>query len=236
MSVVRLDRIAAGYASARVLFDLSLHVGAGEVVSLMGRNGMGKSTTLRAIMGLVTVTGGTIALFDRDITNRPSHVIARAGVGYVPEGREIFPTLSVRENLLAVAANPRGLAIPWDVDRTVDLFPRLGERLGQMAGTLSGGEQQMLAIGRALMTNPLILLLDEATEGLAPLVREEIWAALNDNLKAAGQAILIVDQHPKSMMKLADRHYILENGHVIWEGSSPDLAADEDLLHRYLGV
>jgi branched-chain amino acid transport system ATP-binding protein len=236
MSTVRLDNVAAGYGSAEVLFDLNLHVEPGEVVSLMGRNGMGKSTTLRAIVGLVRVTGGTVSLFDRDITNSPSYAIARAGVGYVPEGRRIFPTLTVRENLVAVAGNPRGLAAPWDVDRVVALFPRLGERLAQMAGTLSGGEQQMLAIGRALMTNPLILLLDEATEGLAPLIREEIWAALNDNLKAVGQAILIVDQHPKSIMALADRHYILENGHVIWEGTSPDLAANEDLLHRYLGV
>jgi branched-chain amino acid transport system ATP-binding protein len=236
MSMVRLDHIAAGYGTAQVLFDLSLHVEPGEVVSLMGRNGMGKSTTLRAIMGLVRVTNGAVSLFERDITNGPSHAIARAGVGYVPEGRRIFPTLSVRENLLAVATNPRGLSAPWDIDRTVALFPRLGERLDQMAGTLSGGEQQMLAIGRALTTNPLILLLDEATEGLAPLIREEIWAALNNNLKAAGQAILIVDQHPKSMMELADRLYILENGHVIWEGTSPDLAANEDLLHRYLGV
>jgi branched-chain amino acid transport system ATP-binding protein len=234
--MIRLDRVAAGYGSAQVLFGLDLQVGPGEVVSLMGRNGMGKSTTLRAIMGLVRVTGGTVSLFDRDITNSPSHVIAQAGVGYVPEGRRIFPTLNVRENLIAVAANARGLSEPWDVDRVVALFPRIGERLDQMAGTLSGGEQQMLAIGRALMTNPLILLLDEATEGLAPLIREEIWAALNDNLKAAGQAILIVDQHPKSMMALADRHYILENGHVIWEGTSPELAANEDLLHRYLGV
>jgi branched-chain amino acid transport system ATP-binding protein len=234
--MIRLDRVAAGYGSAQVLFGLDLQVGPGEVVSLMGRNGMGKSTTLRAIMGLVRVTGGTVSLFERDITNSPSHVIAQAGVGYVPEGRRIFPTLNVRENLIAVAANARGLSEPWDVDRVVALFPRIGERLDQMAGTLSGGEQQMLAIGRALMTNPLILLLDEATEGLAPLIREEIWAALNDNLKAAGQAILIVDQHPKSMMALADRHYILENGHVIWEGTSPDLAANEDLLHRYLGV
>jgi branched-chain amino acid transport system ATP-binding protein len=234
--MVRLDRVAAGYGSAQVLFDLSLHVEPGEVVSLMGRNGMGKSTTLRAIMGLVRVTGGAVSLFDRDITNGPSHAIAQAGVGYVPEGRRIFPTLSVRENLLAVAANPRGLSTPWDIDRTVELFPRLGERLDQMAGTLSGGEQQMLAIGRALTINPLILLLDEATEGLAPLIREEIWGALSNNLKAAGQAILIVDQHPKSMMELADRHYILENGQVIWEGTSPDLAANEGLVHRYLGV
>lgn len=236
MSMVRLDRVAAGYGAAKVLFNLSLRVERGEVVSLMGRNGMGKSTTLKAIMGLVTVTDGTVSLFDQSITNDTSYVIARAGVGYVPEGRQIFPTLTVRENLIAIAANPRRLAAPWDVDRTVALFPRLGERLDQMAGTLSGGEQQMLAIGRALMTNPLILLLDEATEGLAPMIREEIWAALNDNLKAAGQSILIVDQHPRSVMELADRHYILENGHVIWEGTSPELADNEDLLHRYLGV
>ena len=236
MSLIRLEKVAAGYGRARVLFDIDLHVGPGEVVSLMGRNGMGKTTTLRSIMGLVAVTTGRITLFDREITNAPAHRIAHAGVGYVPEGRQIFPTLSVRENLVAVAANPRNVNEPWDIDRSVDLFPRIGERLDQMAGTLSGGEQQMLAIARALMTNPVLLLLDEATEGLAPLIREEIWAALNDNLKAAGQAILIVDQHPTQMMALGDRHYILENGHAIWTGTSAELSSQADLLHRTLGV
>ncbi len=180
MTLINLDNVSAGYGTARVLFDFNLQVNPGEVVSLLGRNGMGKTTTLRAIMGLVEVSAGSVSLFDRDITNGSSHVIARAGVGYVPEGRHIFPTLNVRENLLAVAANPRNVDNPWGLDEVVGLFPRLGERLDQMGATLSGGEQQMLAIGRALMTNPHLLLLDEATEGLAPLIRQEIWRALNE--------------------------------------------------------
>ncbi len=236
MRVLDLVGVTAGYGSAQVLFGIDLHIDAGEVVSLMGRNGMGKSTTLKSIMGIVPIWDGTLGVMGEDALGRPSHKIAQAGIGYVPEGRHVFPTLSVRENLECVAANPLNTDTPWTVDRVYDLFPRLGERRDQSGATLSGGEQQMLAIGRALMTNPRALLLDEATEGLAPLIREEIWAALNDNLRAAGQAIFIVDQHPDALMRLCDRHYVIEKGQIVWTGSSDDLRAEPDVLHRYLGV
>ncbi len=228
--------VTGGYGSSQALFGVDLHVDHGEVVTLMGRNGMGKTTTLRAIMGLARVWGGDIELDGDAIVGRPSHRIARRGIGYVPEGRQVFPNLTVRENLIATAANRRGAGEPWTVDRVMALFPRLDERREQYARTLSGGEQQMLSIGRALMTNPLFMLLDEATEGLAPMVREEIWSVLETNLKEAGQAILVVDRHPEAMARIADRHYVMEKGRIVWTGDSAALLADRTVQHRYLGV
>ncbi len=236
MPHLELQSVDAGYGGSQVLFGVSLSVGAGEVVSLMGRNGMGKSTTLRCIMGLVRPRAGRILFDGRDVTGWPSHRIARLGMGYVPEGRQVFPDLTVHENLIATAANTSGTPEPWTVERVFALFPRLAERQGQMGRTLSGGEQQMLAIGRALMTNPIVMVLDEATEGLAPLVREEIWRVLEHNLRAAGQAILVVDQHPEAMARIADRHYLMEKGRLVWSGDSQALRADAEARARYLGV
>jgi branched-chain amino acid transport system ATP-binding protein len=225
-----VEGLAAGYGDGRVLFGLDLAVGAGEVVTLLGRNGMGKTTTLAAIMGIVRAEAGTIRFGGEAIQHLPSYRIARLGLGLVPEGRQIFPNLSARENLVATA-----LAGRWSLDSVLDLFPGLRERLGSLGGLLSGGEQQMLAIGRALMTNPRLLLLDEATEGLAPRVRDEIWRVLA-RLKESGQAILVVDKNIAPLLRLADRNYILEKGRTVWSGSSAELAAAVELQHRYLGV
>jgi branched-chain amino acid transport system ATP-binding protein len=219
-----------------VLAGVSLTVHAGEVVSLMGRNGMGKSTLVKTILGLIRPDAGRVVFRGQDITAWPSHRIARLGLGYVPEGRQIFPTLTVRENLLATAANFANTENPWTLDSVLSLFPRLGERLNNFGRNLSGGEQQMLAIGRALMTNPLMLILDEATEGLAPLVREEIWACLENDLKPRGQSILVIDRHPHVMARLADRHYIMEKGRIAWTGDSTRLMADVSMQHQLLGV
>lgn len=234
--MLSLTGVETAYGPSQVLFGVDLAIAAGEVVTLMGRNGMGKTTTVRSILGLTPARRGAIRFRGHDITRWPSHRIARLGIGYVPEGRHIFPTLTVRENLLAVAANHAGSAAPWTLERTVALFPRLAERLNQSGRTLSGGEQQMLAIGRALMTNPLFLILDEATEGLAPTIRREIWDCLEGNLKESGQAILVIDKHPEAMARLADRHYVIEKGRIVWTGSSAALRAAEDVQHRYLGV
>ena len=209
---------------------------AGEMVALMGRNGMGKTTTIRSIMRLTPPRGGRVLFDGADLAARPAHRVARAGLGLVPEGRQIFPTLSVRENLVATARRPgRSTQAGWTLERVYGLFPRLKERASQVGRTLSGGEQQMLAIGRALMTNPKLLILDEATEGLAPLIRQEIWACLAA-LKAEGQAILIVDKNLADLTRLADRLYILEKGRVVWDGAAGDLATDAEAAHRYLGV
>jgi len=218
------------YGASQVLFDLSFDLGAGEVVTLLGRNGMGKTTTVRAVMGLTPPRRGSVTFERTALTGRPSHVIARAGIGLVPEGRQVFPTLTVRENLVATAR-----AGFWTLEAVFDLFPRLQERQSSLGRTLSGGEQQMLTIGRALMTNPKLLILDEATEGLAPLVRAEIWDCLA-RLKAAGQAILVIDKNVAALTRLADRHVIIEKGRVVWTGDSDALAHDADLQHRYLGV
>lgn len=234
--MLRISGLEAAYAASRVLFGVDLEVGAGEVVTLMGRNGMGKTTTVRAVMGLLKPLAGSITYRGREIAGWRSHRIARLGLGYVPEGRQVFPTLTVRENLIATAANHAGTREPWTVERVTRLFPRLAERLGQYARTLSGGEQQMLAIGRALMTNPAMMILDEATEGLAPLVREEIWRVLETKLREAGQAILVIDKHPEAMARIADRHYVMENGKVVWSGDSAALRADTIMQHHYLGV
>jgi len=229
--MLEVSGLEAGYGDGRVLFGVELAVGAGEVVTLLGRNGMGKTTILSAIMGIVRPQAGTVRLDGAPIEHLPPYRIARLGLGLVPEGRQIFPNLTVRENLVATAAGGG----PWTFDAVLELFPALRERLGSLGGLLSGGEQQMLAIGRALMTNPRLLLLDEATEGLAPRIRAEIWRVLA-TLKAADQAILVVDKNIAPLLRLADRHYILERGRTVWSGTSADLAAAADLQHRYLGV
>ncbi|WP_290981577.1 ABC transporter ATP-binding protein [Ferrovibrio sp.] len=233
--MLEVDGINTFYGRSQVLFGMHLAIRAGEVVTLMGRNGMGKTTTIRSIMGLTPAASGSIRFRANDIRAYPSYRVAKIGIGLVPEGRQIFPNLSVRENLIATAANRRGAAQPWTYDKVVALFPRLAERAGNMGNQLSGGEQQMLAVGRALMTNPHLLILDEATEGLAPLIRQEIWACIAQ-LKAAGQSILIVDKNVEALTRLADRHYVIEKGRVVWQGSSPELAASPDIQHRYLGV
>ena len=232
--MLEVDALAAGYGPAQVLFDVSLRVDAGEVVTLLGRNGMGKTTTISTIMGLLPARAGKASFEGRPLTGLPPYLIAQAGIGFVPEGRQIFPALTVEENLIATAASRFG-ETPWTLDRVYDLFPKLAERRGYMGDQLSGGEQQMLAIGRALMTNPKLLILDEATEGLAPLIRSEIWRCLA-RLKSEGQAILIVDKQLRALVKLADRHVILEKGHVVWSGTSAALTADPQIASRYLHV
>jgi len=233
--LLAVDDLHAGYGSASVLAGVSLTIDAGEVVSLLGRNGMGKTTTVRAIMGLLRPSRGTIVFRGIAQEGRPCHEVARAGIGLVPEGRQVFPNLSVEENLVATAASRGARARPWTLPRVFALFPQLAERRRQPGHQLSGGEQQMVAIGRALMTNPELLILDEATEGLAPLVRADIWRCLA-GLKAGGQAILVIDKNVAPLKRLADRHYILEKGRVVWRGSSEELSARPEVQRTYLGV
>jgi branched-chain amino acid transport system ATP-binding protein len=233
--MLRVENLEAFYGASQALFGMAFAVNAGEVVTLMGRNGMGKTTTVHSVMGVLPGCRGVIEFDGRRVDHLPSFRIARLGLGLVPEGRQIFPNLSVRENLVAASANRTGRANPWTLARIFEFFPRLGERQGNRGTQLSGGEQQMLAIGRALMTNPRLLILDEATEGLAPLIRQEIWACLA-RLKGEGQAILVIDKNVNNLIALADRHYIVEKGRVVWSGSSAALAADTELQHRYLGV
>jgi branched-chain amino acid transport system ATP-binding protein len=237
MSEVLLDiqGLEAAYGPSQVLFGIDLRIGAGEVATLLGRNGMGKTTTIRTLAGLMPARAGSVRFRGDRIDGLAPDRIARLGLALVPEGRRIFPNLSVRENLVAFAANRTGRRDPWTLARVHALFPRLQERADHRGNQLSGGEQQMLAIGRALMTNPHLLVLDEATEGLAPLVREEIWRCLAA-LRAEGQAILVVDKYVQRLVGLADHHTIVERGRVVWQGASPALAADESLWHRYLGV
>jgi branched-chain amino acid transport system ATP-binding protein len=232
--MLTIDHLAAAYGPAQVLFDVSFGVGAGEVITLLGRNGMGKTTTIRTLMGLLPARSGRVVFDGLLLAGLPPYRIAQAGLGLVPEGREIFPTLTVEENLVATAAARFGAA-RWTLTRVYELFPRLAERRANMGNQLSGGEQQMLAIGRALMTNPKLLVLDEATEGLAPLIRAEIWACI-DRLKHEGQAILIVDKHLEALLKLADRHIVIEKGRVVWTGTSSSLSADPSIRQRYLQV
>ena len=232
--MLRVEGLETFYGDSQVLFGMGLEVNSGEVVTLLGRNGMGKTTTVRSIMGLARPRAGRVVFRDRDITGLPSFEVARAGLGLVPEGRQVFPNLTVRENLVATART-NGAASGWTLDRVLDLFPPLRERLAGYGDQLSGGEQQMLAIGRALMTNPALLILDEATEGLAPLVRAEIWRTL-EALKAAGLAILIIDKNLEALARLADRHTIIEKGRAVWTGTSAELTADPTLRERYLGV
>ena len=233
--LLEVSNIETSYGQSQVLFGISLAISAGEMVTLMGRNGMGKTTTVRSIMGLTPVTAGSIRFDGREIAHQPSFRVAQLGIGLVPEGRQVFPNLTTRENLVATAANRAGVAEPWTLDRVCELFPRLRERLGSMGNLLSGGEQQMLTIGRALMTNPRLLILDEATEGLAPLIRAEIWQCLT-RLKLAGQSILVIDKNVEALTRIADRHYLIERGRVMWTGTSAELAAAPDVQHRYLGI
>jgi branched-chain amino acid transport system ATP-binding protein len=233
--LLEVDGIETSYGFSQVLFKLSLAVGPGEMVTLMGRNGMGKTTTIRSILGLTQARAGSIRFRGSEIRRLPSYRIAQLGIGLVPEGRQIFPNLTARENLVAAAANRMDAKDPWTLDKVCDLFPRVGDRLSSMGNLLSGGEQQMLAIGRALMTNPQLMILDEATEGLAPLIREDIWRCLA-RLKAEGQAILVVDKNVDVLTEIADRHYIIERGRVVWTGSSAQLMAAPDVGHRYLGI
>lgn len=228
-----LDGIETCYGLSQVLFGVSLAIAPGEMVTLMGRNGMGKTTTVRSIMGLTPARAGAIRFMGSDIRGLPSYKVAQCGIGLVPEGRQIFPNLTVRENLLATAARRDG--VDWTVDKVYALFPGLAEREGSMGNQLSGGEQQMLAIGRALMTNPRLLILDEATEGLAPLIRAEIWRCLA-RLKELGLSILVIDKNVGALLRVADRHFLIERGRVVWKGTSPELAAASDVQHRYLGV
>ncbi|RVT90635.1 ABC transporter ATP-binding protein [Rhodovarius crocodyli] len=227
--------LQAGYGPSQVLFDVNLSIAEGQVATLLGRNGMGKTTTVRAIMGLNPARGGTLTFRGEDIAALPPERVAQRGIGLVPEGRMVFPTLTVRENLVATAADRFRRASPWTLPRIFALFPRLGERQNQLARTLSGGEQQMLAIGRALMTNPWLLILDEATEGLAPVIRAEIWATLAA-LKDEGLAILVIDKNLSALKRLADRHHVLEKGRTVWAGNSLELERDAETVRGWMGV
>ena len=232
--MLSVERLAASYGPAQVLFDISFSVAEGEVVTLIGRNGMGKTTTIFALMGLLPPEDGKATFDGLSLIGLPPFRIAQAGLGLVPEGRQIFPTLTVEENLVATGATRSG-AKQWTLDRVYGFFPALAERRNHMGNELSGGEQQMLAIGRALMTNPKLLILDEATEGLAPKIRTEIWQCLR-RLKQEGQSILIVDKHLEALLRFADRHVVIEKGHVVWTGTSAALAADPSIRQRYLQV
>jgi branched-chain amino acid transport system ATP-binding protein len=231
--MLSVRHLQAAYGTAQVLFDISLEVGPGEVVTLLGRNGMGKTTTIRSIMGLLRPTGGEVRFDGAVVTGLPPYRVAKTGIGLVPEGRQIFPTLTVEENLVATAASRTGRR--WTLDGVYELFPRLKERRTNLGTQLSGGEQQMLAIGRALMTNPKLLILDEATEGLAPLIRAEIWSCLK-RLRGEHQSILVIDKNVDVLAGFADRHVIVEKGRSVWTGTSAELAADATLKDRYLHV
>ena len=232
--MLTVTHLQAGYGATQVLFDISFTVGGGEIVTLLGRNGMGKTTTIKTLMGLLPARGGEATFEGVSLIGQPSYRVAQSGLGLVPEGRQVFPTLTVEENLIATSAARFG-APRWTLDSIFSFFPRLAERRSHMGNQLSGGEQQMLAIGRALMTNPKLLILDEATEGLAPLIRAEVWDCLA-RLKAEGQAILLVDKHLKAMTRIADRHVVIEKGCTVWSGTSQDLAADSTVVQRYLQV
>jgi len=233
--LLEVEGLETAYGQSQVLFGVSLRIAKGQVATLLGRNGMGKTTTVRSIMGILPSRVGRIAFDGRPTTGQPSFRVAQAGIGLVPEGRQIFPNLTVRENLVATAANRSGRAALWTLERVFRLFPSLQERQRHFGNQLSGGEQQMLAIGRALMTNPKLLILDEATEGLAPLVRADIYRSI-EQLKAEGLSILIIDKDVRALTRVADRHYVLEKGRVVWSGSSAQLRENRDVQHRYLGV
>jgi branched-chain amino acid transport system ATP-binding protein len=233
--MLNVEGLETAYGVSQVLFGVSFGVEAGQVVTLLGRNGMGKTTTVLSVMGVVRSSRGSIAFEGKPLHDLPSFRVAQAGIGLVPEGRQIFPNLAVYENLIATAANRRGAAKPWTLERVFDFFPHLAARQRNYGNQLSGGEQQMLAIGRALLTNPKLLILDEATEGLAPLIRAEIYLSLG-RLKGEGLSILVIDKDVKALARIADRHYVLEKGRVVWSGTSADLTANQDVQHRYLGV
>jgi branched-chain amino acid transport system ATP-binding protein len=234
-ALLEVAGLEAAYGASQVLFGIDLAIGAGETTTLLGRNGMGKTTTVRCLLGLTPPKAGTVRFLGERVDGRAPDRIARMGLAVVPEGRQIFPNLSVHENLKAFAARRNGSADPWTLDRVYALFPRLAERRAHLGNQLSGGEQQMLAIGRALMTNPHLLVLDEATEGLAPLVREDIWACLR-TLRAQGQALLVIDKYVQRLVQLAEHHTVIERGRVVWQGDSTTLAAQPDVWHRYIGV
>ncbi len=233
--MLQFEAVNTFYGSNQALFDMTLAIGEHEVVTLLGRNGMGKSTTIKSIIGIQPARSGRITFAGRRIERLASYEIARLGIGLVPEGRQIFPNLTVRENMVATAANRHGASRPFQLADVLTLFPRLGERLGHYGNQLSGGEQQMLAIARALLTNPTLLILDEATEGLAPLFRAEIWRVLA-LLKDKGLSILVIDKNLENLLALADRHYIMEKGAVVWSGPTAALRHDQTLKARYLGV
>jgi branched-chain amino acid transport system ATP-binding protein len=233
--LLQVEGIEAHYGASQALFGLGFEVREREVVTLIGRNGMGKSTTVKTVMGMLAPRRGTVRLAGIDITGQGPHRAARQGIGLVPEGRRVFPNLSVRENLVATAGNRHARQPAWDLARVYAMFPRLQERERHLGSQLSGGEQQMLAIGRALMTNPTLLILDEATEGLAPLVRGEIWACLA-RLKAEGLSLVVIDKNIAPLLQLADRHFIVEKGRVAWQGSSAELRAQPEVLRQYVGI
>ncbi|HSW06224.1 ABC transporter ATP-binding protein [Aquabacterium sp.] len=231
-----VQQLQAGYGRAQVLFDVSFDVAAGQVVTLLGRNGMGRSTTVKCLFGMLAASAGHIVVGGLQVRGEPSHRIARRGLALVPEGRQIFTQLTVEENLVATArAAQQGGTRPWTLERIYGFFPRLKERRGNLGWQLSGGEQQMLAIGRALMTNPRLLVLDEATEGLAPVIRQEIWHTLGE-LKREGLAQIVIDKNVGQLLQLADRHYVIEKGRIVWQGGSDALRAQPDIVHQYLGV
>ena len=233
--MLEINNMETSYGQSQVLYGIDLKINQGEVVTLIGRNGMGKTTTINSIMGLVKIKSGLIIFDGNHVHNKPPYKVARTGIGLVPEGRQIFPNLSVYENLEATSSNRYKNSNPWTLNRVLQLFPRLNDRLKNMGNQLSGGEQQMLAIGRALMTNPRLLILDEATEGLAPLIKKEIWNCLKD-LKSSGQSILVVDKNIKALTDLADRHYIMEKGKIVWIGDSSKLNSNKEIQNRYLGI
>jgi len=235
LAIVAARELHSYYGASHILHGIDFSVRPAEVVGLMGRNGMGKTTLIRTLLGLVPARRGELHIDGKVMTNAAPHRIARLGIAYVPEGRGIFPNLTVRENLLMAARPSTDGQTPWSLDRVLETFPRLADRLSHGGQQLSGGEQQMLSIGRALMTNPRLLMLDEATEGLAPLVREEIWSCLT-RLKAAGQSILVIDKNVEALTRIADRHYLIERGRVVWSGSSAELAAAPQVQHQYLGI
>ena len=235
-TLLNVQGLKAGYGAAQVLFGMDFSVEEGQVVTLLGRNGMGRSTTIKCLFGLLSPSAGEITLDGRRVERLPSHQIAKLGLGLVPEGRQVFPNLTVEENLVATARlRPDGQLKPWTLDRVYGFFPRLKERRANLGSQLSGGEQQMLAIGRALMTNPRLVVLDEATEGLAPIIRAEIWRSLGE-LKAEGLSLIVIDKNLGPLLELADKHYVMEKGVVVWSGDSAGLRANANVVHEYLGV
>ncbi|MEK9683205.1 MAG: ABC transporter ATP-binding protein [Rhodospirillaceae bacterium] len=233
--MLEVKGLETAYGKSQVLFGMSFSIEAGQVVTLMGRNGMGKTTTIRSICGLVPAKSGSIVFEGEEILGLPPHLVARAGIGLVPEGRQIFPNLSVKENLIATAHNGSRSENPWTLEKVLDYFPSVAARIDGMGNELSGGEQQMLAIGRALMTNPKLLILDEATEGLAPKIRAEIWSTL-EKLKLEGQSIIVIDKNLAALNRIADRHFIIEKGVIVWSGVPAELQRGANVRERYLGV
>ncbi len=232
--MLKIENLTTHYGTSQALFGVNLALETGQVATLLGRNGMGKTTTINSIMGIVKASGGSITFDGQELVGRPSFKTANLGLGLVPEGRQIFPNLTLMENLVATASNHLGVSDPWTVEKVFGLFPELETRVSSMGNLLSGGEQQMLAIGRALMTNPKLLILDEATEGLAPLVRQKIWHALSE-IAGQGMSILVVDKNLKDLLRIADRHFIIQRGRVEWQGSSAELEGNDEVRQRYLG-